>query len=122
MIRTCFIRATFACLPFVAASSGFAQDIGSAKAHNMRLAGYSDLQGRTAYQPVIQRQGQRWIAYVGHHGDRKLNPLNGRVEDNGTSVFDVTDVRNPRYLSHIPGDEGRQEQVPNAAHVRQPGA
>jgi hypothetical protein len=29
---------------------------------NMRLVGYSDLQGRTAYQPTIQKQGNRWIA------------------------------------------------------------
>jgi len=39
----------------------------------MRLVGYSDLQARTAYQPTIQKQGKRWIAYIGHHGDKKLN-------------------------------------------------
>ena len=76
----------------------------------MRLVGYSDLQARTAYQPVIQRQGNRWIAYVGHHGDKKLNPLNGRIEDNGTSIVDVTDPKDPKYLAHIPGEEGKAEQ------------
>jgi hypothetical protein len=86
-----------------------AQDPAVAQSHDMRLVGYSDLQGRTAYQPTIQHQGQRWIAYVGHHGDRKLNALTGKQEDNGTSIIDVTDVRNPKYLSHVPGEEGKAE-------------
>jgi len=77
---------------------------------NMKLAGYSDLQARTAYQPVIQRQGDRWIAYIGHHGDNKLNPLNGKMEENGTSIVDVTDVKKPKYLAHVPGDVGKAEQ------------
>ena len=76
----------------------------------MRMVGHSDLQARTAYQPVIQRQGNRWIAYVGHHGDKKLNPLSGRIEDNGTSIIDVTDPKDPKYLAHIPGEEGKAEQ------------
>ena len=49
-----------------------AQGVESAK--NMKLEGYNDLQGRTAYQPTLQKQGARWIAYIGHHGDNKLNP------------------------------------------------
>ena len=61
------------------------------EALNMRLVGYSDLQARTAYQPTIQKQGKRWIAYIGHHGDKKLNPMTGKQEDNGTSILDVTD-------------------------------
>ncbi len=76
----------------------------------MRLVGYSDLQARTAYQPVIQKQGNRWIAYVGHHGDKKPNPLNGQLENNGTSVIDVTDPKTPKYIAHIPGEEGKAEQ------------
>jgi hypothetical protein len=80
------------------------------EALNMRLVGYSDLQARTAYQPTIQKQGDRWIAYVGHHGDKKINPLNGKLEDNGTSIIEVTDPRNPRYLAHIPGEPGKAEQ------------
>ena len=82
----------------------------TAESSNMRLVGYSSLQARTAYQPTIARQGDRWIAYVGHHGDRKPNPLSARLEDNGTSIVDVTDPANPRYLAHIPGEEGRAEQ------------
>lgn len=81
------------------------------EALNMRLVGYNDLQGRTAYQPTIQKQGKRWIAYVGHHGDKKPNPLNGgKMEDNGTSIIDVTDPKAPKYLFHLPGEEGKAEQ------------
>src|SRR3981081_1628693 len=34
------------------------------EASNMRLAGWSDLQARSAYQPTIHRQGDRRIAYI----------------------------------------------------------
>ncbi len=75
----------------------------------MGLVGYNDLQGRSAYQPVIHRQGERWIAYVGHHGGLALNPLTAREEHNGTSILDVTDPKQPRYLAHIPGEPGKDE-------------
>src|SRR5215467_5304826 len=55
------------------------------EANNMRLVGYSDLQARSAYQPTIHHQGDRWIA-------------------------DVTDPAHPKYLAHIPGLEGHYEQ------------
>ncbi|OFW03445.1 MAG: hypothetical protein A3I61_16745 [Acidobacteria bacterium RIFCSPLOWO2_02_FULL_68_18] len=74
-----------------------------AESRDMRLVGHHDLQGRSAYQPEIKRQGDRWIAYVGHHGGNARNPLTGREEPNGTSILDVTDPRNPVYLAHIPG-------------------
>ena len=102
-------RFSFAAAALTACAVAWAQDPAVSQAHDMRLVGYSDLQARTAYHPVIQRQGQRWIAYIGHHGDRKLNPLNGKMEDNGTSIIDVTDVRNPKYLAHVPGEEGKAE-------------
>src|ERR1700737_2634360 len=81
---------------------------------DMRLVGYSDLQARSAYQPTIHHQGDRWIAYVGHHGgtDTEKKPLNavtGQPEFNGTSIVDVTDPANPKYLAHIPGLEGTYE-------------
>jgi len=80
------------------------------EAKNMQLVGYSDLQARSAYQPVIHHQGNRWIAYIGHHGGKpKVNPLTGAIEFNGTSILDVTDPRNPRYLAHILGQEGGPE-------------
>ena len=98
------------CVMQAAPAQEAAQGSGKAEARNMRLVGYSDLQMRTAYQPVIQKQGSRWIAYVGHHGDVKPNPLSGRDEDNGTSIVDVTDPKQPRYLAHIPGEVGKAEQ------------
>ena len=98
------------CLTAAISAQALGQEGSKAESRNMRLVGYSDLQARTAYQPVIQKQGTRWIAYVGHHGDKKTNPLNGKVEDNGTSILDVTDPKAPKYLTHIPGEEGKAEQ------------
>jgi hypothetical protein len=74
------------------------------RASNMTLVGYNDLQARSAYQPVIEKQGNRWIAYVGHHGGEALNPLTGKMEPNGTSIVDVTDPKKPKYLVHLPGE------------------
>jgi len=75
----------------------------------MALLGHEPLQGRSAYQPVIQEQRGRWIAYIGHHGGKTLNTLSGREEDNGTSIVDVTDPRQPRLVAHIPGEPGQGE-------------
>jgi hypothetical protein len=82
---------------------------------NIRLVGFNDLQGRSAYQPTIHRQGDRWIAYIGHHGGtdalpKPVNPLTGQPEFNGTSILDVTDPAHPKYLAHIPGQEGTYER------------
>ena len=66
------------------------------EAHNMALLGHVDLQARSAYHPEIKQQGNRWIAYVGHHGGpARVNPMNGRTEFNGTSIIDVTDPKVP---------------------------
>ena len=100
----------------VAPAAAQEQRIGAeAEALNMRLVGYNDLQARSAYQPTIQRQGDRWILYVGHHGGstdvpKPVNPLTGEKEFNGTSIVDVTDPAKPKYLAHIPGTEGLGEQ------------
>ncbi|NBS60168.1 MAG: hypothetical protein EBS65_24640, partial [Betaproteobacteria bacterium] len=51
---------------------------------NLSLVGAHDLAGRSAYQPVIERQGARWIAYVGHHGGSAVNRVTGANEPNGT--------------------------------------
>ena len=72
--------------PVLAAS----QKIGDPpEASNIRLVGFNDLQGRSAYQPTIHHQGDRWIAYIGHHGGtdavpKPINPLTGQPEFNGT--------------------------------------
>ena len=44
------------------------------EASNMKLVGTNDLQARSAYQPTIHHQGDRWIAYIGHHGGTDDNP------------------------------------------------
>jgi hypothetical protein len=84
------------------------------EASNMRLVGMNDLQARSAYQPTIHRQGDRYIAYIGHHGGtpeapKPMNPLTGQQEFNGTSIVDVTDPAHPKYLAHIPGQGGNYE-------------
>jgi hypothetical protein len=85
-----------------------------AESHDMSLVGYNDLEGRSAYQPTIHQQNGRWIAYVGHHGGttevpKPVNPLTGQPEFNGTSLIDVTDPHHPKYVAHIPGEEGLYE-------------
>jgi len=87
------------------------------ESHDMRLVGQHDLQARSAYQPLIVKQGDRFIAYVGHHGGSKPNALTGAAERNGTSILDVTDPRAPKYLHHIPGAAGEAE-AGGAAMVR----
>jgi hypothetical protein len=108
------VRLVFlAALGALAAVSASAQNRPDAR--DMKLVGYSDLQGRSAYQPTIHEQNGRWIAYIGHHGGSKrepkpLNPLTGQREDNGTSILDVTDPGRPKYLAHVPGEPGLYEQ------------
>ncbi len=79
----------------------------------MRLVGFNDLQARSAYQPTIHKQGERYIAYVGHHGasyvGKPVNSVTGQAEFNGTSIVDVTNPAQPKYLAHIPGGEGGPE-------------
>src|SRR5919109_825017 len=84
------------------------------EAMNMRMVGYHDLQARSAYQPTIQKQGNRYIAYIGHHGGtdqapQPMNKMTGKPEFNGTSILDVTDPANPKYLKHLSGQEGNYE-------------
>ena len=98
---------TFAAL--VSCGSAFAQPAAKAEGHDMELVGSHDLQGRSAYQPLVHRQGDRWIAYIGHHGGLSRNPLSGAEEPNGTSILDVSDPKSPRYLAHIPGEAGKDE-------------
>jgi hypothetical protein len=114
MIRTSCVVS----LLLVAAAPALAQQqkIGAPpEASNMRLVGYNDLQERSGYQPVIQKQGDRYIVYIGHHGGtpevpKPVNKMTGQPEFNGTSIIDVTDPAHPKYLKHIPGLEGNYEQ------------
>jgi hypothetical protein len=85
---------------------------------NIELLGSNDLQGRSTYQPTIVNQDGRQIAYLGHHAGTKLNPLTGRMEPNGTSLVDVTDPKNPKYLFHIPGPPEKPGEVAGSQMVR----
>jgi len=80
---------------------------------NMELVGYDTLDGRSTYQPLVVRQGDRYIAYMAHHAGTAINRLNGNTETNGTSLLDVTDPAHPVYLSHIPGPAGSIDAAGN---------
>ncbi len=116
MSRSTFIGcAVIASTALALPASAQAPKIGDPpEAKDMRLVGMSDLQARSAYQPTIHKQGDRYIAYIGHHGGtpdvpKPLNPLTGQAEFNGTSIVDVTDPAHPKYLFHIPGQQGNYE-------------
>src|SRR5258705_6038959 len=79
-----------------------AQSAAKAEKHDMELVGYDDLQGRSAYQPLVHRQGDRWIAYIGHHGGGWRNPLCGAEEPYGTFILALTGPPSPRYLAPAP--------------------
>jgi hypothetical protein len=70
---------------------------------NTELLGSDTLDGRSTYQPLVVHQGDRYIAYMGHHAGCAINRLNGQNELNGTSILDVTDPQHPIYLHHIIG-------------------
>ncbi len=104
----------FLALAAYGAAQGAPQIGDPPEAKDMALVGWNDLQARSAYQPLVREQNGRWILYVGHHGGtdrvpKPVNALTGNAEFNGTSIVDVTDPRAPRYLAHIPGEEGLGE-------------
>ena len=69
---------------------------------NMQLVGKHPLQGRSSYQPIPHKYGDRWILFVGHHAGESLNTQTGELEVNGMSVLDITDATKPELLSHVP--------------------
>ena len=83
------------------------------EASNMKLVGYNDLQARSAYQPTIHHQGDRWIAYIGHHGGTDEIPdaasirMTGKAEPNGTSIVDVTDPAQSEISAAHSGPAGQ---------------
>ena len=83
------------------------------EAHNLRLVGHHDLQGRSTYHPIPHRYGDRVIFFAGHHAGEAMNPLTGQVETNGMSVLDVTDPAAPFLLHHEPptGEAGFTQHV-----------
>jgi hypothetical protein len=97
------------------ASGAFGQDLRAPpppnawdqeSAWNMKVEGFDGNQGRPIYQPLVVNQDGREILYLGNLTGSLLNPLTGKVESNGTSIIDVTDVHHPRFLFHIPGPTG----------------
>jgi len=114
------------CGPVAAAAAALLLVTGTAgadgpAAHDMQLVGTNDLQQRSTYQPTLHKYpGNRYILFAGHHalglqgegllpGAKTLpsfNPLTGVNELNGTSIVDVTDPKNPKYLFHLPVSDG----------------
>ena len=97
------------------ASGAFGQDLHAPpppnaadkeSAWNMKVEGFDDNQGRPIYQPLVVNQDGREILYLGNLAGNLNNPLTGKVEPNGTSIIDVTDVHHPKFLFHIPGPPG----------------
>src|SRR2546425_1825825 len=76
----------------------------AASASNMTLLGHHDLQGRSAYQPVIHEQNGRWIAYVGHHGGRARNSPTPPQQGNGAPIRPGTPPPPPPHLAPLPGE------------------
>jgi hypothetical protein len=83
----------------------------SAEAKNVRLLGYSDLQGRDALQVVLKGD----FAYVGHHSGEAYNPITGKTESNGTTIINVSDPSRPRIVTHIPGYPGAESRAVQVA-------
>jgi hypothetical protein len=84
-------------------------DSNAAAVHNTKWLGHNDLQGRVTYQTTVHTYPDgRVIAFAGHFAANPpmLNPLTGNLEQNGTSLVDVTDPRNPVYQQHIPANLG----------------
>jgi hypothetical protein len=97
------------------ASGAFGQDLSAPpppngwdqeSAWNMKVEGFNDNQGRPIYQPLVVNQDGREILYLGNLAGNLPNPLTGKVESNGTSIIDVTDVGHTKFLFHIPGPAG----------------
>ncbi len=74
---------------------------------NMKVVGFADNQGRAqGDQEWIENQDGHYILYTGNGGGSALNPTTGRVEPNGTVIYDVTNVTSPKFLYHIPAIGG----------------
>ena len=69
----------------------------------MKVVGFSDNQGRPSSDDGwIENQNGRYILYMTNSPGAGLNPLTGKIENNGTSLIDVTDPAKPVFVHHIP--------------------
>ena len=111
-------QTTTTATPSAASSASGALGTPALQSMDMKLSGFSDLQSRSSYQPVVQKYpGNRYILFVGHHTLDvdpvtkaplpSRNPLTGKDEESGTSIIDVTDVASPKYLFHLPVPNGK---------------
>ena len=85
-------------------------------AQNVRLVGHNDLQGRESLVVTTMSDPANgsWV-YIGHHESfwdqkPKMNPITGREEWNGTSIVNVDDPANPKYVWHIPNETDRNSR------------
>ena len=79
-------------------------------AEHVRLVGYNDMQGRYALQVTTKSDAANgnWV-YVGNVAggqaeDGLFNPITKKKEWNGTSILDISDPANPKYVWHIPNE------------------
>jgi hypothetical protein len=69
---------------------------------NMQVVGFEDNQGRPSSDDGwIENQNGRYILYMTDSPGARFNPLTKKVENNGTSLIDVTDPAHPVFLHHI---------------------
>jgi hypothetical protein len=99
-----------------AAEETAASDPLSDGAQNVRLVGHNDLQGRESLvvTTLSDPANGSWV-YVGHHesfwDDKpKMNPITGKEEWNGTSILNIDDPANPKYVWHIPNESNKNSR------------
>jgi hypothetical protein len=83
-------------------AAGWAEQAASPRAaeqRDMRPVGHDDLQARSGYQPVIHKQGARWIAYIGHHGGHRHIYIVDRA-DTGLDILELTGAA--RAVANLP--------------------
>src|SRR5947208_9913231 len=89
-IHSClFALACFVASLFV--TGAFAQIPPGAVASNVRVVGYSDVDGRPPFKLSILERNGRWYLYAGHLWHR------------GWTVLDVTDPSKPSVANFVPG-------------------
>ena len=84
MALACFIASLFV-------TGVFAQIPPGALASNVRVVGYSEVDGRPPFKLSIQQRNGRWYLYAGHLWHR------------GWTILDVTDPASPRVANFVPG-------------------
>ena len=109
---TCVV-AVFAGLFFMSATAAHAINgmPSSGEKQNMKLVGYNDLQGRESLQ--VTTKGD--FVFVGHHNrpgraSTHYNPLTETYEQNGTTILNISDPRNPILVVHIPNETNRNSR------------